>query len=738
MRVLLSDINAFLFEKISEGDFVFALEKMGFEVEGKRKIGEGFERILPARVLEVERGRINWVKAKVDGEVLDVATTDHVNVGEVLLWADVSPKRFGERVSRGMFLSEEELGLTEKSERLARVSDPENYKKEFLIGDVLFDVYITPNRPDLLGVLWMAKEISLFLDLKFKGLEIEENASQKFDFPIEILTEGCDIYTLRLIRLKKGETPIEIKRKLSLVGFNTINPAVDATNWASYIVGQPLHAFDRRKVKGRIRVVESKGGETFKDLSGREYSLPEGLVLIADQENILALGGVIGGLESGTYEDTEEVLLESAHFLPEYIRKAEVSLGIFTESSLRFEKGQSPYFVEIGSLFVAESLRRWIGAEYSNLIKVGKESPPEVINLSRRKVSIYLRGVNFDLEGTLKRLDYEILRSDEDSLKVSPPPYRADIKLQEDVIEELGRFLGYDKVPSEPSHSAQLPPKPRDRFYEEIISFLSSRGAYQTLSLGLFSREEVGEDYTYEVISDFNDSFKYLSSSPIPHILKPISYNLRLGNPPVPMFCLTRLYPEGNEEIYITLGSYEPLEFEVIKGFLDALLEKLGLDVDFTESSSDPYLHPSSSSNIILSGEKIGGIGVVRPKKARVFGIKRKVYVWYLKPLNLGQYTKRELSSLSPTFKDISVLLPKEVRFIKLKKFVKSVVSEFPEVEGWEVIDVYRGPNVPEGHTSYTLRFHIRPFRTLTEEEINAIFERIASQLSREFKIRGR
>ncbi|MFZ8833673.1 MAG: hypothetical protein ACO2O5_05655, partial [Candidatus Caldipriscus sp.] len=192
------------------------------------------------------------------------------------------------------------------------------------------------------------------------------------------------------------------------------------------------------------------------------------------------------------------------------------------------------------------------------------------------------------------------------------------------------------------------------------------------------------------------------------------------------------------EEIYITLGSYEPLEFEVVKGFLDALLEKLGLDVDFTESSSDPYLHPSSSSDIILNGDKIGGIGVVRPKKAREFGIKRKVYVWYLKPLNLGGYKRRELSSLSPTFKDISFLLSKEVRFIKLKKFVNNVVSGFPEVEGWEVIDVYRGPNVPEGHTSYTLRFHIRPFRTLTEEEINAIFERIVSELSREFKIRGR
>lgn len=739
MKVLLSDVNSFLGEKINESDFVFALGKMGFEVEGKRRVGEGFDRILPARVLNVERdGRINWVKVKVDGEILDVATTDEVKIGEVLLWTNVPPKRFGERLSMGMFLSEEELGLVEKSERLARVSDPENYQREFLIGDVLFDVYITPNRPDLLGVLWMAKEISIFLGLNFKGLDLEEKATQKFDFPIEILTEGCDLYTLRLIRLNKGDTPSEVKRKLRLIGFNVINPAVDATNWASYIIGQPLHAFDRRKVKGKIRVVESLGGETFKDLAGREHVLTDGLVLISDEEKVLALGGVIGGLESGTYEDTEEVLLESAHFLPEYIRKAEVSLGIFTESSLRFEKGQSPYFVDLGSLFAAETLRNWVKAEYSNLVRVGREHSPEVINLSRKKVFVYLKNVEIDVEETLRKLEYEILSSDGDFIKLSPPPYRTDIKLQEDVIEEISRYVGYDRIPSEPSPSSSLPPRPRNRFYEEIVFFLSSRGAYQTLPLGLFSKDELGEDYTYEVISDFNDSFKYLSSSPIPHILKPISHNVRLGNPPVPMFCLSRIYPEDGEEIYVTFGSYEPLEFEVIKGFLDALLEKLGIDPDFTESSSDPYLHPSSSSDIVLNGERIGGVGIVKPKRARAFGIKRNVYVWYIKPLKVGGYKGRNFSNLSPTFKDVSVLLPKNLRFINLAKFVRKLASRFPEIEGWEVIDIYSGPNLPEGYTSYTLRFHIRPFKNLTEGEINELFGTIVSELSRDFKIRGK
>ncbi|MEO0150106.1 MAG: phenylalanine--tRNA ligase beta subunit-related protein, partial [candidate division WOR-3 bacterium] len=387
--MLLSDINTFLDERLSLNDVLDAFEKMGVEVEDTKIIGKGFEEIYPARVLGVERdNKLNWVKVKVNGEVIEVATTDDVEVGEVLLWANVSPKRFGDRVSVGMFLSEEELGLTEKSERLARVSNEKGFMEEFLIGDVLFNLYITPNRPDLLGALWISKEISLFLGVRFKGLNLENSPTLNFDFPIDILTNGCDLYTLRLISpVNKGKTPINVRRKLNLVGFNAINPSVDATNWSAYIVGQPLHAFDRKRVKGSIRVLDSSGGERFVDLTGREYTLPEGLVCIADEEKVLAIGGVIGGIDSGTYEDTVDVLLESAHFLPEYIRKAETSLNVFTESSTRFEKGQSPYMVELGSLFAANLLKSWCGAEYSDIIKVGEAKYRTEISLSRRKLS---------------------------------------------------------------------------------------------------------------------------------------------------------------------------------------------------------------------------------------------------------------------------------------------------------------------------------------------------------------
>ncbi len=740
--MLLSDINTFLDEKLGLNDVLDAFEKMGVEVEDTKRIGEGFDGIHPARVLGVERdNKLNWVKVKVNGEVIEVATTDDVKVGEVLLWANVPPKRFGDRVSVGMFLSEGELGLTEKSERLARVLNEEEFKEEFLIGDVLFNLYITPNRPDLLGVLWISKEISLFLGVRFKGLNLENSPTLNFDFPLDTLTEGCDLYTLRLIfPVNKGETPMNIRRKLNLVGFNAINPPVDATNWSAYIVGQPLHAFDRKRVKGSIKVVESVGGERFVDLTGREYTLPKGIVCIADEEKVLAVGGVIGGIDSGTYGDTVEVLLESAHFLPEYIRKAETSLNVFTESSIRFEKGQSPYMVELGSLFAANLLKSWCGAEYSDIIRVGEAKYRTEISLSRRKLSVYLGNIGIDVEGVLRGLEYEVLQTDNNLIKVVPPPYRSDIKIQEDVIEEICRFVGYDKIPSTPSESMPLPPRPRDKFYDEIVSLMVSRGAYHTVPLGLFSKKEVGEYYGYEVISDFNETFKYLSKSPIPHILKPLSHNLRLGNPPVPMFSLTRIYtPDKGEEVYLVLGAYEPLDYRTVKGFFDTLCEKLGLNPDFTAESSDPYLHPSASADIIINGEKVGALGAVRPKKARDFEIKKSVFVWYIKPIRLKGYSHRVLSNYPLTFKDISVLLSPHDRFISLKKLVDGLTSNIPEVEGWDVVDIYTGPHIPEGWTSYTLRFYIRPIeKPLKEEEINAVFERIKNVITQNYQIRGK
>ncbi len=735
--MLLSDLNRFLEHELSISEVLDVLERIGVEVEDVMTIGENFGRIIPVKVLGVEKvGNLTWVEIRVDGDKVRTATTDQVYVGETLLWADVPPKKFGDRISYGMFISEEELGLSPKSENLIRVRDVETYKEDFLIGDSLIELYITPNRPDLFGAMWIAKEISLFSGVAFKGLNLRENPKDTFSFEIDISTLGCDLYTIRKIRLGKGKTPDVIRRKLFLVGFNPINPAVDATNWVSYIVGQPLHAFDSRKVKGRIRVIESQGGETFISLAGEKYTLPPGIICIADEEKILALGGVIGGLESGTYEDTEEILLESAHFLPEYIRKAETLTGIFTESSRRFEKNTSPHLVELGSLYAAELLKEWCGAEYTNILKSGRVKPQKEIEVNLKKFNIYFPDFKGDVKDILEKLEFSIVPNGK-SIKVRPPIHRTDISFQEDVFEEIARFIGYDNIPSKPSPLAPLPPSPRDRIYDEILTFLSSKGGYQVVSLGLFSDREVEGSKGYEITSGFNESFKYLSTSPIPHILKAISYNLRLGNPPKPLFSLVRIY-DPDEKVYIIMGAYKPMKYSHIKGFLDSLREKFGWKYDYTFPSDDPYLHPSASADIFFENRKVGAAGTVRPKKARVFGIKREVYVWYIEVLPPSSAVKRRISKLPASFKDISILVPRDTKYHHIERTIEGICKKFKEVEGWQLMDIYTGKNIPEGTISFTFRFIIRPLeKSLTEEEINGIFSQIRSKIAEKYKIRG-
>jgi len=503
LKVIIGDILNFLGGELSESEVIDALERAGVEVEGKERVGERFGEVLPARVLSVEdTGRIRWVRADVGGSVKVVATTDTVREGEVLLWANLPPKEIDGRKSEGMFLSAEELGLEPKSEHLARVEDPENYRGEFLLGETVLHLYVTPNRPDLLSVRGLAIEVAAMTGVPFVDLEIKDEPSLEGTFPVTVEDARCDLYTLRVIDLGKGTTPKRIRYSLYLVGFNAINPAVDATNWVAYVLGQPLHAFDSRKVKGRVIVRPSREGERFVSLEGKEYVLPEGIMLIADEEKPL----------------------------PEAVRQASVSLNIRTESSRRFERNVSPRLVLPGSLYAANLLKEWVGAEYGKPVVVGEVERPRKVFVSFKKLRKYLGFIPEDLEDLLKRLHFGIEDRKEDGITVVEPEHRTDIALQEDVIEEVARLVGYDNLPDYLPPETPLPPRPRNRYEDEIRAHLASSGAYEIVSLGLFSRREVEGMEGLEVISEFNESFSTLSRSPIPHVLKAVAYNHRVGN----------------------------------------------------------------------------------------------------------------------------------------------------------------------------------------------------------------
>ncbi len=738
MKVIIGDILNFLGESLTESEIIDALERAGVEVEGKEKVGERFGEVLPARVLDVEdAGRIRWVKADVGGSVKVVATTDTVRKGEILLWANLPPKEIDGRKSEGMFLSAEELGLEPKSEHLARVEAPENYRREFLFGETVLHLYVTPNRPDLLSVRGLAIEVSAITGVPFVDLEIEDEPTLKDTFPVTVEDDRCDLYTLRVIDLGKGTTPKRIRYSLYLVGFNAINPAVDATNWVAYVLGQPLHAFDARRVKGKVVVRPSRKGERFVSLEGKEYVLPEGIMLIADEEKPLAIAGVIGGEESGTYEDTERVYLESAHFRPEAVRRASVNLNIRTESSRRFERNVSPRLVLPGSLYAANLLKEWVGAEYGRPVIVGEMEGPRKVFVSFKKIRKYLGFIPEDLEGILKRLYFGIEDRNGEGITVVEPEHRTDIALQEDVIEEVARLVGYDNLPDYLPPETPLPPRPRDRYADEIRAHLASAGAYEIVSLGLFSRREVEGMEGLKVISEFNESFSTLSRSPIPHVLKAVAYNHRMGNQGVPLFSVVNLYDdEGREERFIALGITSPGDFYDAKYFLDSLVERFGWDVRYDVPSGDPALHPDLSADIYSGGERVGAIGAVKHRIGKRFGLKARAFVWYVKILPRGKVEYRRFSTLPSSVKDVSFLAPRDVLFQEVDTYVREIVKDLP-IESVELVDIYEGDPIPPEYRSYTYRFIVRPEDApLTDEALKEILNRIMERIGDKYSLR--
>ncbi|NPB03313.1 MAG: phenylalanine--tRNA ligase subunit beta [Thermotogae bacterium] len=738
MKVLVGDILKFLKSRLSSDEVKDALERSGVEVEKVEKVGDSYDLILPARALKVTRkGRIFWTEVDIEGTRRKVATTDPVEEGEILLWTNVPPKTIDGRTSEGMFLSAKELGLEDQSEHLLRIEDPKNYREEALLDEVVLHLYITPNRPDLLSVRGLALEVSAFADVPFVDLRVEERADLNESFPVEVEDERCDLYTLRVIRLRDGKTPKLIRYKLHLVGFNAINPAVDATNWVAYYLGQPLHAFDARRVVERIIVRRSKEGERFVSLEGKEYVLPEGILLIADTQKPLAIGGVIGGADSGTYEDTEVIYLESAHFLPEAVRFATTSLNIETESSRRFERNVSPRLALLASVYAAELLKEWVGASYGRPNVVGDVRPPRKIFVSFEKLRKYLGFIPEDLQTLLGKLRIEVVESKENGVVVKEPDHRTDIGLQEDVIEEIARLIGYDNLPSDPPPESPLQPRPRDRYEDEVRVHLASLGAYEVIPLGLFSKEEVEGFESLRVISDFNRAFSYLTDAPPLHILKALSHNQRMGNPPVPLFSIVRIYQrDGTERKFVVLGIGSPATYYHAKHFLDSLKERFGWEFVYKVPSSDSIFHPNLSADILSGDRKVGGIGAIRFRIMNRFDLNRRAFVWYVELLPKGEVMYRKFSPYAPSVKDFSFLVPLDVLFQDVDSYIKEIVKDLP-VEDVRLMDIYEGDRIPKGYRSFTYRFVIRPQEgPLSGDELQRIIDVITERLERRFHLR--
>ncbi|KHC90732.1 phenylalanyl-tRNA ligase subunit beta [Thermotoga sp. Mc24] len=743
--------------------------------------------IITAKVIErldhPASEKIIVCKVDTGKRIYTVITADKtVNEGDYVILAlegatlnnglKIEPREFKGVVSEGMLCSLEELGLEEKSDRVYRFPEPVelgvNVIEKYGLNERVLDIEITPNRPDCLSIIGVARELSALSGRPLKKPQpdvsfVDEDV--QFDVEIEDV-EGCPRYSARIMKgVTVKDSPLWMKARLVAAGVRSLNNVVDATNYVMLELGHPVHAFDLNRLKNkRIIVKAAKGGERVLLLDEREYELKGGEVLITDGENVLALGGIMGGMESGVYDDTRDLVLEVAYFDPVRIRKASKALGISSESSYRFERGVDPNDVELVSLRLAELIQKLAGGHV--LGKFWDVYPRKIeskkVMLRKARIEKIL-GTKVEEPGNiLKHLEFQV-EDRGDSYEVLVPTFRPDVEREIDLIEEIGRIYGYEKVESKvisvPAINRGWDEK--QLFRREISQFMKGMGFDEVVTFSFVDSQKVKrwplvgrEPITLSnpIVSDMD----VMRTSQFYSLIQVLAENFKRQNRDLKLFEIGKVYFEenGNFREIETLsamscglenpGDYTDkrnVSFYTIKGVLDELFFRLGVNVEY-RAAKIPGLFPTRSARIYVENWEIGFIGMVDPKLLDEYDVKENTYFFEVDMELLRECaSKRPAYRPTPRFpavrRDISFLLPKGFESVKIIELFRESGGDLVEEVG--VFDVYEGRGIPEDMVSVTFYVVFRhPERTLTDEEVNRIFEEMVQKAEEEFGIRRR
>lgn len=677
-------------------------------------------------------------------------------------------------LSRGMVLSEKELGISEFHEGILILPSeaPPGIPLAEYLGDVVFNIEVTPNRPDCLSILGIAHEVAALLNVKVKepSLEFPESGSDINSMVrVEIKDSSlCPRYCAGLVTdVEIGPSPSWMQERLTACGLRPINNIVDITNYVLMEYGQPLHAFDFQKLQGARIIVRPAGkGENMYSLDGSQRNLEEEMLLIADEHKGVAIAGVMGGVNSEVAYDTRIILLESASFNPVSIRRTSSNLRLKTEASLRFERGISPELT-IPALKRAISLISALakGKPARGIIdlypgKKGKEPIP-----FSSKETRHILGMDIDVKHiseTLESLGFECQhsKSDKEELEVKPPYWRSDIHGAADLAEEIARIMGYDQIPTTLLGSAEIP----DRFpdislllKDEIRDILVQCGMQEIITYSLTNIEiiEKAKAPTSAItplklanpLSSLQDSLRTNLRSGLLSIL---SFNERRQEDSYKLFELGRIYipedkglPDEREMLAGILSGLRPrgwdreegeLNFYDAKGILESLFSALGLKADFVPSS-DPGLSPGKQAEILINKSVAGVIGEIHHDVQEAFEIKNKAFLFEIDI----SVIEKNISPLKPYYpvtrypsiiRDMALIVDSAIPSGQ----IIAIMKKFPLIEHVWLFDLYTGAGITKGKKSLAYRLVFQaPDRSLTDEEVKGIQEQIIEKLHSEF-----
>jgi len=793
LRIPLSWLSEYVDLALPPPELARRLTIAGVEVAGIESPAGEWDGIVVAEVLRVDphpdADRLCLVTANTGaGQQTVVCGAPNVAAGQKVAFAPVGtrlidghtgkptllkPARIRGVQSAGMVLSEKELGLSEAHEGIL-VLPPDAVPGRPLadvLGQTAFQMDIRPNRPDLLSVLGVAREVAALTGRAIREPSTDYPAQgrpAKRRFSVEISDPDlCHRYVGGLIEeLRVADSPPWLQERLTAAGMRPITNVVDITNYVMLELGQPLHAFDFERLRGgKIIVRRARAQEKLQMLDGSERELSPDMLVIADSERALAVAGVMGGSESEVSAGTRSILLESANFDAASIRRTSQALRLRTDASVRFEKGLSRGLPAVAARRATKLFVDICGGRVSqDIVDVfpGKEKDLR-ITLTQERLHRVLGAelTKAEVRRVLEGLGFGCRWLPPDHYVVRVPYWRSDIAIAEDVIEEVARIIGYDQLPTA-LLSGEVPeftPDPRSELRETVRDALCSAGMQEVITYSLTTLEALQkvlapEDLaTYRplrVANPMSREHEYLRTTLRASVLQTLSRNLHANPGLTALFETARVYIPNNSDLpqetdtvcAVISGRHadrwgrptgSEAGFYDAKSYLERLLDLLHLPAAFQEKHDFAYL-PGRTAAVLIGQREVGTVGELHPRVCASFDIDGPVAMFELDIDALRPHLQpavhyQPVSPFPPVEQDLALILPAETEAARPLQ----IIADDSLVENVSVFDVYTGPPVPPGRKSIAFAISFRsPDHTLTDEEVARHRRKIIARLERD------
>ena len=750
----------------------------GSHVESIIKLGDNIDNIVVGKIIDIYRHENSnklWItKVDLGNEIVQIVTAaqnlkqfDYVPVAKVNSTLSDNTKikeaKLAGEISQGMFCSYKELGYPdsvipkEYKDGVLRIIDENtvlgtDIREVLDLDDTVVEFEITPNRPDCLSIVGMAREIAASFDKKLNPINVKnlKEIENKSLLNITIHSDDCKRYSASIVKdVTIKESARKVQNYLLNSGIRPVNNIVDLTNFLMLELGQPLHAFDLDKLEGNISIRNAFEGEKVVTLDDVERTLSSEDMLICDDVKPIAIAGVMGLKNSEIDENTKNIFIESAFFTKKTIKSTSKRLGLKSEASIRYEKGlTSEHTMNVLARFLC-LLEKNVKCKIDSIFDVNKEETTSKLiefdtNLVKRLLGVEIKNSDIITYLDLLEIKTEVKG---DVIICTIPYFRTDLVIQEDIVEEIGRLYGFCNLNPTPILAPNtIGRKSKKRILEDKIkNILLNLGLYEITTYSfiggsIIKKSKMNTQNTVKILNPLGEEFNIMRKSLIPNIIEVLSKNLNYKNEDLLVYELGNTfhtvenYEVPLEKKRLVIGSYGKYDFYYIKDVIINLFNVLNIkNIEFIKNNCIDYFHPGVCADILANGEKVGEIGQISYDVCKNFSIKKNIFVCEIDIEKIRDKVSL-IKIYEPIIKypavkrDLAIIVDKDIDSGRIEKIFKNNSNNL--LKNIELFDIYTGNQINKGKKSmaYKLTFQSKE-KTLVDEDINSLIDNMLFDL---------